>query len=158
MKRHRRVIHSLWHKQTKVRELFYCHAEQTISDSEEPLSSSFFLPPTNTYFKMSLSPETQAFCKTQSREFRIYLSGTAHIAGKWDTPAQLEAGGQGWLLTCLSALHRGQSTGRAASPWVCTTVFRSWWLVSTRRQGQLSVKVHCLETEKSHRLHSIKSP
>lgn len=121
MERHGKVIHYGTQTSRSQGKVFYCQAEQAITESEQPLSSPFFLLPTNPHLKMRHfqdNPVRMASlkkCRPNAKHSPMnlcmsYFSEGTHIAGRWDTPAQLEPGGQGWLLTFQSlCTGRGRS-------------------------------------------------
>lgn len=90
--------------------MFYHQAEQIIAESKQPppVTSSSSSPIHN--WKWSYFQDNPAhmaslkICRPSANHSPMnlcmsYFSEGTHIAGKWDTPAQLERGRQGWLLT-----------------------------------------------------------
>jgi len=152
--------HSLGHKQAEAREK--CQPKQPVPESEHPLSSPLFLLPTNPHLKMrhfqdnpvcTAPQETQTFCKAQPMHLcTSYSSKGTHVASKWDTPAQLELGRQGWLLTFqFICTGRGRSARKGGFTLAQGLHYSGQKLVA-KAQGQLLAlyKARCIETGRNH--------
>lgn len=101
--------------------VFYCQAKQAISESEQLLSRPLSLLPSSPHLQMrhfqynsvhmaSLKKPRSPAKHSSINLCMSYCSKGTRIASKWDTPAQLEPGRQGWLLTFQSiCTGRGHS-------------------------------------------------
>lgn len=103
--------------------VFHCQAKQAISESEQLLSSPLFLLPTSPHLQMRHFQDNSVHMASLKKPsssakhspINLCMSYCSRIASKRDTPAQLEPGRQGWLLTFQSiCTGRGHSTRKGS--------------------------------------------